>query len=274
MLADQLGTALDGRHAFRRLNPAVGLTSNPTSALTLYATYNEGLRAPTPVELTCADPAAPCALPNAFSSDPALKPVISRNAEFGARGKAGDALEWSLALFRTDLHDDIQFVSSGRGATGAGYFRNVGVTRRQGVELGLQSRVGALALTARYSLVDATFRTPLVLNSPNNSTARPISCDACTDIAVRPGNRLPGIARNTLKVNAAWATTRSWRRWAPCPRSRRAGPGRADASCREAFCATKTGWARDRRTVPRAPFVASVREILRDGVISSLQDAY
>jgi outer membrane receptor protein involved in Fe transport len=204
VLADQLGTALDGRHAFRRLNPAVGLTSNPTSALTLYATYNEGLRAPTPVELTCADPAAPCALPNAFSSDPALKPVISRNAEFGARGKAGDALEWSLALFRTDLHDDIQFVSSGRGATGAGYFRNVGVTRRQGVELGLQSRVGALALTARYSLVDATFRTPLVLNSPNNSTAGPISCDACADIAVRPGNRLPGIARNTLKVNAAW----------------------------------------------------------------------
>ncbi|MFL6630239.1 MAG: TonB-dependent receptor [Vitreoscilla sp.] len=204
VLADQLGTALDGRHVFRRLNPAVGLTSNPTPALTLYATYNEGLRVPTPVELSCADPAAPCALPNAFSSDPALKPVISRNAEFGARGKAGDALEWSLALFRTDLRDDIQFISSGGGATNAGYFGNVGVTRRQGVELGLQSRVDALALSARYSLVDATFRTPLVMNSPNNSTAAPISCDACTDIAVRPGDHLPGIARNTLKVNASW----------------------------------------------------------------------
>ena len=203
-LDDQLGTALNGRHAFRRLNPAVGMTSNPTPALTLYATYNEGMRVPTPVELTCADPAAPCALPNAFSSDPALRPVILRNTELGARGQAGDALEWSLALFHTDLRDDIQFISSGGGATSAGYFKNVGATRRQGIEIGLQSKIDALTLAARYGLVDATFRTPLVLNSPNNSTAEPLGCPDCTDILVRPGNRLPGIARHTLKVNALW----------------------------------------------------------------------
>ena len=205
VLADRLGTALDGNHGFHRFNPAIGLTSNPTSGLTFYAAYNEGMRVPTPVELTCADPAAPCALPNAFSSDPALKPVISRNAELGARGKSGDALQWSLALFHTDLRDDIQFISSGGGATNAGYFRNVGGTRRRGVELGLQSQVHALTLAARYSLVDATFRTPLVLNSPNNSTAAPISCADCTDIAVRPGNRLPAIARHTFKLRVAWS---------------------------------------------------------------------
>ncbi|HEY8973584.1 MAG TPA: TonB-dependent receptor [Burkholderiaceae bacterium] len=204
VLADQLGTALDGNHSFRRFNPAIGLTSNPTPGLTLYAAYNEGMRVPTPVELTCADPAAPCALPNAFSSDPALKPVISRTTELGARGKSGEALEWSIALFHTDLRDDIQFISSGGGATSAGYFRNVGATRRQGVELGLRSQLDALTLAARYSVVDATFRTPLVLNSPNNSTAAPISCAGCTDIAVRPGDRLPGIARRTLKVDARW----------------------------------------------------------------------
>jgi len=203
-LADQLGTALDGHHRFHRLNPAIGLTSNPTPELTLYATVNEGMRVPTPVELTCADPAAPCALPNAFSSDPALKPVISRNTELGARG-GGDALQWSVALFHTALRDDIQFISSGGGATSAGYFKNVGATRRQGIELGLQSHVDALTLAARYSLVDATFRTPLVLNSPNNSTAAPIGCADCADIAVRPGNRLPGIARHTFKLRGAWA---------------------------------------------------------------------
>jgi outer membrane receptor protein involved in Fe transport len=203
-LSDQLGTALNGHHEFRRLNPAIGLTSNPTPELTIYATYNEGMRVPTPVELTCADPAAPCALPNAFSSDPALKPVISRNTELGARGKSGDALAWSVAVFHTDLRDDIQFISSGGGATSAGYFRNVGNTRRQGVELGLQGHVDALTLSARWSLVDATFRTPLVLNSPNNSTAAPISCPDCADIAVRPGNWLPGIARSTVKVRAEW----------------------------------------------------------------------
>ena len=203
-LSDQLGTALDGHHTFSRFNPAVGLTANPGSDVTFYGTYNEGMRVPTPVELTCADPAAPCSLPNAFSSDPALKPVISHNAEIGARGNATAGLQWSVAVFHTDLRDDIQFISSGGGATSAGYFRNVGNTRRQGVELGLQGHVDALTLSARWSLVDATFRTPLVLNSPNNSTAAPIGCPDCADIHVRPGNHLPGIARNTLKLHGEW----------------------------------------------------------------------
>ena len=204
-LADQLGTALDGRHTFRRFNPAIGLTSNPTPDTTVYGTYNEGMRVPTPVELSCADPAAPCSLPNAFSSDPALKPVISRNSEIGARGSAPFDVRWNAALFHTDLRDDIQFISSGGGATSAGYFQNVGNTRRQGIELGLQGRVDGVTLAARYSLVDATFRTSMVLNSPNNSTAAPISCAGCADIRVHPGNHLPGIARNTFKLHAEWA---------------------------------------------------------------------
>lgn len=204
-LSDQLGTALNGRHTFKRFNPAVGITTNPTPELTFYGTYNEGMRVPTPVELTCADPAAPCSLPNAFSSDPALRPVISHNAEIGGRGTLSGAIQWSLALFHTDLHDDIQFISSGGGATSAGYFQNVGNTRRQGVEVGLQGHVDALTLSAHYSLVDATFRTPLVLNSPNNSTAAPISCPACADIQVRPGDRLPGIPRHTFKLHGDYA---------------------------------------------------------------------
>ena len=202
-LSDQLGTALDGRHRFHRFNPSMGLTWNPTRDVTFYGTYNEGMRVPTPVELTCADPASPCALPNAFSSDPALRPVISHNLEAGVRGHATADLQWSFAAFRTELHDDIQFISSGAAAN-AGYFQNVGDTRRQGVELGLQGRVGALALALHYSLVDATFRTPLVLNSPNNSTARPIRCPGCADIQVRPGDHLPGIARSTFKLHAEW----------------------------------------------------------------------
>jgi outer membrane receptor protein involved in Fe transport len=130
--------------------------------------------------------------------------VISRNAELGARGGVAGDLRWSVAIFHTELSDDIQFISSGGGATSAGYFHNVGRTRRQGLELGLQGHVDALALAARYSLVDATYRTPLVLNSPNNSTAAPISCDTCADIQVRRGNRLPAIARHTAKLHAAW----------------------------------------------------------------------
>ncbi len=204
-LADQLGTALNGRHTFKRFNPAVGLTFNPTSAITVYGAYNEGMRVPTPVELSCADPNAPCSLPNAFSSDPSLKPVISHNAELGARGDAGAHVQWSVAVFHTDLHDDIQFISSGGGATSAGYFQNVGNTRRRGVEIGLKTQGQSLTLSAHYSIVDATFRTALVLNSPDNSTAGAVSCDTCADIRVRPRNHLPDIPRNTFKLRADYA---------------------------------------------------------------------
>jgi len=204
-LEDQIGTALNGEHAFHRLNPAVGITHNPTASLTTYASYNEGMRVPTPVELTCADPNAPCSLPNAFASDPALQPVVSKTLEVGIRGRMARAFSWSAAFFRSALHDDIQFISSGGGATSAGYFQNVGQTRRQGLELGLDGQGDHLAFSAHYSYVDATFQSPLVLNSPNNSTAAALSCPTCTDIQVRSGDRIPGIPHHILKLRAEYA---------------------------------------------------------------------
>jgi outer membrane receptor protein involved in Fe transport len=172
------------------------------TALTAFVTYNEGMRIPTPVELTCADPAAPCSLPNAFAADPPLKAVISKTWEAGARGRWGQDFAWSAALFRTDLDNDIQFISSGGGATSTGIFQNVGTTRREGLELGLDNKIGRLAFSARYSYIDATFRTPLILNSPSNSAAQPLLCPACSDIQVMPGNRIPGIPRHLLKLRA------------------------------------------------------------------------
>ena len=72
-----------------------------------------------------------------------LDPVVARTYEFGARGKLplGDALQWSLAFFRTDVSDDILFTQTE--TTGAGFFQNVAKTRRQGVEVGLQGRRGS-----------------------------------------------------------------------------------------------------------------------------------
>lgn len=184
---------LDGDHRFRRFNPALGLTFNPRAGLTAYGSYNEGMRAPTAAELTCADPAAPCKLPNSFLADPPLKKVVAKTFEVGVRGKSGDSA-WSAAAYRTDLDDDIQFVSSG-GAINAGYFRNVGKTRRQGLELSGASRWGDLALAVRYSRIAATYLTGFVEHSPSNSAA-----DASGDIAVAAGNRIPSIPRQSLRV--------------------------------------------------------------------------
>ena len=199
-IADRSGNApgLDGRYVFARFAPAVGLNFKPAPNLTAYAAYDQGMRAPSPVELTCTDAQAPCKLPNIFIADPPLKKVVSQTIEVGARGRRGEALEWSAAAYRTDLDDDIQFTASGHGAINAGFFQNVGRTRRQGVELGAGARLGALELALRYGHVDATFRSAFVAASPNNSSA-----DADGAIRVQTGDRIPGIPADTIKFRAS-----------------------------------------------------------------------
>lgn len=195
-IRDQSGTNpdLDGEHRFQRFNPAIGITFNPISGFTAYGSYNQGMRAPTAAELTCADPTAPCKLPNSFLADPPLKKVVAKTIELGVRGKSDDT-SWSAAVYRTDLVDDIQFVSSGGGAINAGFFQNVGQTRRQGLELTGATKWGHFGLAVRYSLIDATFRTGYVENSPANSSA-----DANGDIVVSPGSRIPSIPRQSLRI--------------------------------------------------------------------------
>jgi outer membrane receptor protein involved in Fe transport len=185
---------LDGDHRFSRFNPALGITFNPSAGFTAYGSYNEGMRAPTAAELTCADPTAPCKLPNSFLADPPLRKVVAHTLEFGARGKTGES-SWSAAIYRTDLTDDIAFVSSGGTAINAGFFQNVGRTRRQGIELTGATKWGGFGFVARYGLIDATFRTGYVESSPANSSA-----DVNGDIVVAPGSRIPSIPRQSLRV--------------------------------------------------------------------------
>lgn len=184
--------ALDGDHDFDHVSPAVGLTFQPVKSLTTFFSFSEGFRAPTPAELTCADPDAPCRLPNAFVADPPLDPVIARTYELGVRGTLplGDAFAWSLALFRTDLKDDILFIVAETG--GAGFFQNVGRTRRQGIEAGMQGKWKRLAYSLSYAYVDATYQSSETLASVTDPSG----------IRVRSGDHIPGIPAHNLKVGA------------------------------------------------------------------------
>jgi outer membrane receptor protein involved in Fe transport len=193
--------ALNGTHTFARLDPALGVTFHPGEAWTAYARYSEGMRAPTPIELTCADPSVPCKLPNQFLADPPLAKVVASTFELGARGRV-PALAWSAAAYRTDLRDDLAFIASGAGAGNAGYFQNVGRTRRQGVELAATLALDALTLALRYDAVDARFRSAFAAASPHNSTA-----DAQGAIVVRPGDRMPGIPGQSAKLRLDFAAT-------------------------------------------------------------------
>lgn len=190
---------LNGNHTFTRFNPAIGVNYNPQPTLTTYAAYSEGMRAPTALELTCADPNAPCRLPNNFLADPPLQKVVAKTLEIGARGKISDALRWSVAAYRTDLKNDIVFISSGGAIANTGYFANIPKTRRQGFEMGVNGAAHHLHYALNYGYTASTFESDLTINSPNNSTA-----DGGGDIQVRPGDKIPAIPQHTAKLRLAY----------------------------------------------------------------------
>jgi outer membrane receptor protein involved in Fe transport len=190
--------SLDGDDVFARLNPAIGVNWNPSRAIQLYAGYSEGSRTPTAIELGCANPEQPCKLPNAFAGDPPLRQVVTHSIEAGVRGELAPATSWRAGVFRAVNRDDLLFVSSD--ASGQGYFRNFGQTRRQGIELGAATRAGRWSGDVAWTLLDARFMSAERLNGSGNS-----SNDAGPGLAgsidVVAGDRLPLVPRQIFKAS-------------------------------------------------------------------------
>lgn len=187
-LDDRIGTALDGEHRFRRLDPSAAVELALVPGATLRLGYAETSRAPAPAELACADPGAPCSLTNFFVGDPPLAQVVARSWEVRAWGRTGGAwsVEWRASAYSTATRNDIQFVASG--TRGRAYFANVGATRRRGAELAVRARHSGWSIRLGYALSDARFAAPLTLSSPDNPAA-----DDSGRIAVARGDRLPGV---------------------------------------------------------------------------------
>ncbi|MCW1384714.1 TonB-dependent receptor [Novosphingobium sp. KCTC 2891] len=195
-LEDRIGSALNGAHHYARLNPGLEFDWKLSPGLALRAGYAETNRTPTPAELSCASEDAPCSLANFFVADPHLKAVVARTLELGASGGAdvaGWRIEWLASFYRTVNSDDIQHVASR--VRGRAYFRNIGRTRRQGLELGVKARRGGWRVDASYAFTDAVSLSALTLSSPDNPFA-----DADGTIAVSRGNRLPGVPRHSATL--------------------------------------------------------------------------
>lgn len=196
--------SLDGKHVFERFNPAVGVTFNPTSMFNVYGRYSEANRAPTSIELGCADPDTPCKLPNAMAGDPPLKQVVAKTWEAGYRGQIEGKARWSAGWFRAENRDDIMFV--GAPQNGFGYFKNFGKTRRQGLELDLDTDVfKRVNLGFGYTFLDATYQSPEEVNGSGNSTneeALEGNKGLEANIQIQPGNRIPLLPRHMGKAFA------------------------------------------------------------------------
>ncbi len=206
-ITDLMGGSLTGNHVYNRFNPAVGLTYRLLPAISIYGSYAESNRAPTPAELTCSDPSSPCSLANFFTGDPDLKQVVARTFEVGVRGRLtpfeGGRVNWNVSAFHSNVDDDIIFVTSP--IIGTGFFQNIGATRRQGIDAGLRFTSGRWLAWIDYTYTDATFQSPFIESSPNNPAA-----NAAGEISVRPGDRVPGIPAHMLKLGLQYKATDKW----------------------------------------------------------------
>lgn len=199
--------SLNGNHSFDRFNPAVGMTYTPIKEFNVYAGYNEGSRAPTTIELGCANPDNPCKLPNAMAGDPPLKQVVTRTWEAGFRGQAPWQVDWHVGYFHAENKNDIMFVADNQ--AGYGYFKNFGKTQRQGIEASLDRKVENLSIGANYTYLDATYQSTEIVNGVGNSTNN-VGRGLDGTITVTPGNKIPLIPEHSFKTYLDYQFTPEW----------------------------------------------------------------
>lgn len=203
---------LNGDHEFSRFNPGLGFTYGVNDELTIYGSYSESNRVPTPIELACnegvfelarefaiADGEDPddiefeCRLPNAFLADPFLEDVVTKSIEAGVRGTIG-GIRYQAGVFTATNTDDILFQTTGRST---GLFANVDKTQRRGFESLLRGNNDKLDWYASYSFVSATFEDEFMVLSPNHPNANDDG-----ELQVQNGDRLPGLPEHIFKLGS------------------------------------------------------------------------
>jgi len=196
-------TSLTGKHHFERFNPSLGITYQPNEILSAYASYSESSRAPTSIELGCANPDQPCNLPTQMADDPPLFQVVAKTVEGGISGKVTKDTSWNMSIYHATNHNDILFVYA-NASNGAGYFKNVEETTRKGLDVGVSTKFNKLALSVNYGFVMAQYGTNFTLVSEVNSSA---SSDS---IQVSEGDYLPNIPKHHLKIRADYEVNPRW----------------------------------------------------------------
>ena len=182
-----------GRRDYSAISPVAALLFHPSGDSSLYASWGRGFETPTFAEL-------------GYRSDGrgglnfGLQPARSRNVEIGAKREVGSTFRFDMALFRADTDNEIAVATNSGGRS---TFRNVGRSRRQGLEAAVDVRLAPrwkLNLTA--TLLDAKFRSTFLA-----CTATP--CINPTT-PVDAGSRIPGVAERAVHGALQWGGERGW----------------------------------------------------------------
>ena len=153
---DNLTTPNSGSKTFQRTNPRAALTYLVSPQTSIYFNYSQGFRVPTFQELFALGP---------FGSNPNLKPVHSNSYEAGVKRRFGSWGEGTLAVFQSDVKNEILFLCGDPNCGNQASNTNIDKTRRRGVETTLKARFNEqFDGVINYTFTQATFQTDLALN--------------------------------------------------------------------------------------------------------------
>jgi iron complex outermembrane receptor protein len=165
-----------GVRTMSAVSPMVGVAARVSPLHSVYANVGTAFETPTTTELgNQADGTA------GLNRD--LKPQFSTTYEVGAKGLAIDRVQYDVALFDSEIRDElIPFATPTSNARM--FYRNAGRTRRQGVELSLAGDAGPVTLATTYALSHFRFR------------------DFQTATAQYAGKAIPGIPEQQIQADA------------------------------------------------------------------------
>ena len=182
-----LGNGNDsGSTQYSATNPVAGVTWRASERLNLYASYGRGFETPTLNELSYR--------PTGAGLNFDLEPAKSEHVELGAKAFLTAETLFTAAVFHIKTQDEIAVL---RNNGGRSVFQNVGGTKRDGIELELDSRLPAgFGVHAAYTYLRAVYSDPF-LTCVASTCSTPV-------VAVAAGNSLPGIPRQSLYGELTW----------------------------------------------------------------------
>ncbi len=184
-----------GGASFSKTTPVVGALFKLNDMVNLYANVGKGFETPSLVEVAY--------LPDGtggFNSN--LQPATSNNYEVGTKAFIGANTRATLAVFKTDTQHEIVVAQN---LNGRSSYQNAGGTKRNGVELTVDSDFGkGFAGYASYAYLDAKYSDSFCSGTTAATSA---SCTGTGVAWVNGGKIIPGTYRQTAYAELSWKHT-------------------------------------------------------------------
>lgn len=169
-----------GKVSYSNTSPVLGVLYHLSPTVNLYANWGKGFETPTFIELTYR--------PVGSGLNFGLLPSKAQNVEAGVKAFINDQSRINLAFFDISTENEIVI---GTSVGGRNTYRNAGRTKRQGIEISLDSNLSEnVGLYLSYALLKASFEDAFLAGSGSGT--------------VMAGNRIPGTPRISAFGELSW----------------------------------------------------------------------